>query len=91
MKLMRIGEVGAERPVIRLDDDTYIDVSDAAGDFDEAFFGGDGLAALRPLVQQRQAAGQVERFAGERIGAPFGRPHRADPVQQVAEHPHRAQ
>lgn len=75
MKLMRIGEFGAEKPVVRLDEDTYIDVSDAAGDFDEAFFGGGGLAALRPLVQERQAAGQVERFAGERIGAPFGRPH----------------
>jgi 2,4-didehydro-3-deoxy-L-rhamnonate hydrolase len=75
MKLMRIGEFGAEKPVVRLDEDSYIDVSDAAGDFDEAFFGGGGLAALRPLVQERQAAGQVERFAGERIGAPFGRPH----------------
>lgn len=72
---MRIGEVGAERPVVRLDEATYIDVSDVTDDFDEAFFGSGGLAGLAGIVDQRQAAGQIHAFAGERIGAPIGRPH----------------
>ena len=75
MYLMRIGAVGAERPVVRIDDATYVDVSDVVRDFDEAFFGADGLTTLAPLVAGRVAAGQVSRFAGERIGAPFARPH----------------
>jgi 2,4-didehydro-3-deoxy-L-rhamnonate hydrolase len=73
--LMRIGGVGAERPVVRVDDATYVDVSDVVRDFDEAFFGADGLTTLAPVVAERRAAGTVSVFAGERIGAPFARPH----------------
>ncbi|MFF4360947.1 fumarylacetoacetate hydrolase family protein [Streptomyces sp. NPDC001604] len=75
MYLMRIGAVGAEKPVARLDDETYVDLSDVVTDFDEAFFGAGGLDRVRPLVTERAAAGQVSRFAGERIGAPVARPH----------------
>ena len=73
--LMRIGQPGSEKPIVRLDDETYVDVSDLATDFDEAFFGSGGIERIKPIVQQRAAAGQVARFAGERIGAPFARPH----------------
>jgi 2-keto-4-pentenoate hydratase/2-oxohepta-3-ene-1,7-dioic acid hydratase in catechol pathway len=73
--LMRIGQPGSEKPVVRLDDETYVDVSDLATDFDEDFFGSGGIERIKPIVQQRAAAGQVARFAGERIGAPFARPH----------------
>lgn len=72
---MRIGQPGSEKPIVRLDDETYVDVSDLATDFDEAFFGSGGIERIKPIVQQRAAAGQVARFAGERIGAPFARPH----------------
>ena len=75
MYLMRIGQPGSEKPIVRLDDESYIDVSDLATDFDEAFFGSGGIERIKPVVQQRAAAGQVARFAGERIGAPFARPH----------------
>jgi len=77
MFLMRIGAPGAEKPVVRVDDDSYVDVSDVVTDFDEAFFGGasGGLAGLRPLVADRIARGQVSPFAGERVGAPIARPH----------------
>ena len=75
MKLMRLGAPGAEKPVVRVDDETYVDVSDVVGDFDEAFFGSDGLALLREVVATRVDTGQVVRFAGERIGAPIARPH----------------
>ena len=75
MYLMRIGNPGSEKPVARIDDETYVDVSDLAPDFDEAFFGSGGIERIRPAVEQRAAAGQVSRFSGERIGAPFARPH----------------
>jgi 2-keto-4-pentenoate hydratase/2-oxohepta-3-ene-1,7-dioic acid hydratase in catechol pathway len=77
MLLMRIGAVGAEKPVVRVDDETYVDVSDVVDDFDEAFFGGagGGIASLKPIVEQRAAEGKVAQFAGERIGPPIARPH----------------
>jgi 2-keto-4-pentenoate hydratase/2-oxohepta-3-ene-1,7-dioic acid hydratase in catechol pathway len=72
---MRIGAPGAEKPVARIDDDSYVDLSDVVTDFDEAFFGAGGLDRIRPVVAERAATGQVSRFAGERIGAPIARPH----------------
>ncbi|MFF7984196.1 fumarylacetoacetate hydrolase family protein [Streptomyces sp. NPDC007901] len=75
MYLMRIGAVGAERPVARVDDDTYVDLSDVVTDFGETFFGTGGLDRVRPVVAERAATGQVFRLTGERIGAPIARPH----------------
>ncbi|MEW2398777.1 fumarylacetoacetate hydrolase family protein [Streptomyces sp. NPDC046862] len=75
MYLMRIGAPGAEKPVARIDDETYVDLSDVVTDFDEAFFGSGGLDRVRPLVTERAEAGRVSRFAGERVGAPVARPH----------------
>jgi 2,4-diketo-3-deoxy-L-fuconate hydrolase len=75
VKLMRLGPAGAERPAVRLDDTSYVDVSDVVGDFDEAFFGSGGPGALRGVVAERTASGDVRTFAGERIGAPIARPH----------------
>ena len=42
MYLMRIGAAGAEKPVIRVGEEGYIDVSDVVDDFNEAFFGSGG-------------------------------------------------
>jgi 2-keto-4-pentenoate hydratase/2-oxohepta-3-ene-1,7-dioic acid hydratase in catechol pathway len=75
MYLMRIGPAGSEKPVVRVDDTHYVDVSDVASDFNEKFFGGAGIAGLASVVQDRLAAGEVSEFAGERIGAPIARPH----------------
>jgi 2-keto-4-pentenoate hydratase/2-oxohepta-3-ene-1,7-dioic acid hydratase in catechol pathway len=72
---MRIGDPGAERPVARIDDETYIDLADVVDDFNERFFGAGGLDFLRPIIASRTAAGMVARLAGERIGAPIARPH----------------
>jgi 2,4-didehydro-3-deoxy-L-rhamnonate hydrolase len=74
MKLMRIGPVGAEKPVVRVDDESYVDVSDLVTDFDGSYFA-EGHDHLRAAVAERVAAGDVAPFAGERIGAPFPRPH----------------
>ncbi|MBE4740810.1 fumarylacetoacetate hydrolase family protein [Streptomyces caniscabiei] len=75
MYLMRIGAPGAEKPVARIDDETYVDLSDVVTDFDETFFGDGGIDRVRPVVTERAAAGQVLRFDGERVGAPIARPH----------------
>jgi 2-keto-4-pentenoate hydratase/2-oxohepta-3-ene-1,7-dioic acid hydratase in catechol pathway len=72
---MRIGPVGSERPVVRLDERTYVEVADVVGDYDEAFFGSGGPDCLAPLVAERVRAGEVAVFTGERVGAPIARPH----------------
>jgi 2-keto-4-pentenoate hydratase/2-oxohepta-3-ene-1,7-dioic acid hydratase in catechol pathway len=71
---MRIGDRGAERPVVAINDETYVDVSDVVTDFDGSFFAS-GLEALAATVAERVASGSVRRFAGERVGAPIARPH----------------
>jgi len=75
MRLMRIGEAGRERPVVRIDDGHYVDVSDQFGDFDEAFFGSGGIDRARAVAAQRAAAGLVSAFGGQQVGAPIARPH----------------
>ncbi|MEJ7774477.1 MAG: fumarylacetoacetate hydrolase family protein [Nocardioidaceae bacterium] len=74
MQLMRLGPTGAERPVVRLDQTRYVDVSDVFGDYDGAFFAG-GMQQLRDLVDRRTSAGEIKTFAGERVGSPIARPH----------------
>jgi 2,4-diketo-3-deoxy-L-fuconate hydrolase len=75
MYLMRLGPIGSERPVVRIDDSHYVDVSDVVDDFDETFFGSNGLPRLAEIVQERTAAEQLQEFGDERIGAPIARPH----------------
>jgi len=73
MKLARYGQPGAEKPAVLLDDQTRIDVSGFVRDFDEAFFGGDGLRGLADWVSKKGAsAPRVD--AGIRIGPSIARP-----------------
>jgi 2-keto-4-pentenoate hydratase/2-oxohepta-3-ene-1,7-dioic acid hydratase in catechol pathway len=75
MHLMRIGEAGSEKPVARIDPDSYVDLSDVVVDFNEAFFASGDLETLSAVVAERVGRGVVSKFAGERIGSPFARPH----------------
>jgi 2-keto-4-pentenoate hydratase/2-oxohepta-3-ene-1,7-dioic acid hydratase in catechol pathway len=75
MYLMRIGAPGAETPAARVDDENYVDLSDVVQDFDEGFFGAEGVERIRPIVEERIAAGQTSALEGKRIGAPIARPH----------------
>jgi 2-keto-4-pentenoate hydratase/2-oxohepta-3-ene-1,7-dioic acid hydratase in catechol pathway len=77
MRLMRLGPVGAERPAVLLDDETYVDVSDVFPDFDAEFFSTDGMTALAELVATRSGQSDFRRRLDgvERIGAPIARPH----------------
>jgi 2,4-diketo-3-deoxy-L-fuconate hydrolase len=74
VQLMRIGEPGEERPVVRVNDESYVDVSDTVDDYDAAFFAA-GHESLREVVAARVDAGQVHRFDDARVGAPIARPH----------------
>jgi 2,4-didehydro-3-deoxy-L-rhamnonate hydrolase len=73
--LMRVGAPGAEKPVVRVDDRSYVDVADLVTDFDESFFGGGGVQRIAGPVAERIAAGETEEFGEQRIGAPIARPH----------------
>jgi len=75
MYLMRIGQAGNEKPIVRIDDQLYVDVSDIVADFNEVFFTANGVDMLREVVIERVTARSVKQFNGERIGAPIARPH----------------
>jgi 2-keto-4-pentenoate hydratase/2-oxohepta-3-ene-1,7-dioic acid hydratase in catechol pathway len=76
MRLVRIGAVGAEKPAVLLNHDTYVDVSDLVHDFDERFFGSGGIDQLSSVVAQRIERGvAVHEIGDQRIGAPIARPH----------------
>ncbi|MFB8282927.1 fumarylacetoacetate hydrolase family protein [Nocardia colli] len=71
MKLQRIGEPGAERPIV-VDGDQAYDLRSLTADIDGDFLAGDGIDAVAAAL----AAEQLPRIdiAGERIGAPIARP-----------------
>lgn len=73
MQLMRLGELGAERPAVRVDDRSYVDLSDVIADFDADFFA--RRDEVLAVAAERKAAGQVREFGDVRVGAPFPRPH----------------
>ncbi|OLC82001.1 MAG: ureidoglycolate lyase [Acidobacteria bacterium 13_1_40CM_4_65_8] len=73
MKLIRFGEAGRERPGIQLQDGTRVDASGFSADYDETFFGGDGLQRLRGWCEREAArAPRVPRET--RLGPPLCRP-----------------
>ncbi|HEY2434413.1 MAG TPA: fumarylacetoacetate hydrolase family protein [Vicinamibacterales bacterium] len=73
MKLARYGAPGQEKPAVLLDDHTRLDVSGYVRDFDEAFFGGDGLRGVADWVRQKGAAAP-KIDAAARTGAALARP-----------------
>jgi 2-keto-4-pentenoate hydratase/2-oxohepta-3-ene-1,7-dioic acid hydratase in catechol pathway len=75
MKLIRVGNYGAERPGVLVSEGKYVDVSDLVGDFNEAFFANLAPAALKREVASREAAGAVVELGSSRLGAPIARPH----------------
>ena len=73
MKLIRFGEAGREKPGLQLEDGTRVDASAFGSDYDEAFFGGGGLARLREWSAANAA--RAPRVApGTRLGPPVARP-----------------
>src|SRR5262245_4494018 len=73
MKLIRFGDPGHERPGLVLPDGRRVDVSAAAEDYDEEFFGSGGLQRLRAWAD-RDAARAPVVAPDVRLGPPIARP-----------------
>ena len=73
MKLIRFGEVGKEKPGVQLENGTRLDVSAFGRDYNEDFFGTDGLAQLKDwLAKNEGSCPKVDNNV--RLGAPLVRP-----------------
>ncbi len=73
MKLIRFGKTGEEKPGIQLDNDTRIDVSGFGSDYNEAFFGNNGIERLKNWLNNNQSNCPVIDN-NERLGVPLVRP-----------------
>ena len=72
MKLIRFGEPGLEKPGVIINDRRF-DVSMAVNDFDEEFFGGDGIEQLKKWVATNHD-NLVPVADDVRLGPPLKRP-----------------
>ena len=73
MKLIRFGSAGQEKPGLILSDGRRVDASAFGSDYDEAFFGGDGLTRLAAwATANANTAPTVDPT--QRLGAPIARP-----------------
>ena len=73
MKLIRFGPAGEEKPGVLLANDRRVDASAFGQDYDESFFGGDGLDRLARWVA-REGHGAPTVGAEVRLGPPVCRP-----------------
>jgi 2,4-diketo-3-deoxy-L-fuconate hydrolase len=73
MKLIRFGERSNEKPGVLLDDGTRVDVSSSGMDYDEEFFGGDGVERLRRWAE-KNAADLPRVESAVRLGSAICRP-----------------
>ena len=73
MKLIRFGNAGEEKPGVQLANGTKIDVSAFGTDYNEAFFGNNGIEELRVWLEENQKnCPEIED--NMRLGAPLTRP-----------------
>lgn len=72
MRLVRVGEAGAERPAVLAEDGRLWDLSGITRDIDGAFLSGGGVARAATAL----AAGELPELDGTglRVGAPIARP-----------------
>jgi 2-keto-4-pentenoate hydratase/2-oxohepta-3-ene-1,7-dioic acid hydratase in catechol pathway len=72
MKLMRLGDKGAERPAVWASEEEAFDLSAVIKDYDPSFFADGGLERVRDALK-RGGLPRV-KLAETRIGAPVARP-----------------
>jgi len=73
MKLLRFGKPGRERPGLQLANGERVDASACTRDYDESFFGSDGLRALRRW-SERDGSRAPRISPNTRLGPPVARP-----------------
>ena len=79
MKLIRFGELGNESPGLQLDDGRVVDTSSVVNDYNEEFFGSDGLKKLQEWASAN--ANDAETISADhRIGSPIARPR---PISRI--------
>ncbi len=72
MKLIRFGQAGNEKPGIVLENGKRVDVSDFGEDYNERFFGTQGIGRLSEWLKGAENLSEVPD--DERLGAPLCRP-----------------
>ena len=72
MRFFRVGDIGAERPVVE-DTGVHYDLTPVTTDIDGAFLAADGVAATRRALAEG-ALTPIDT-SGSRFGAPVARPH----------------
>jgi len=73
MKLIRFGTIENEKPGVQLNDGTRLDISAFGRDYNEHFFGGDGISELRSWLKvHRDECPVVD--GSIRLGSPLCRP-----------------
>ena len=73
MKLIRFGKLENEKIGVQLPDGQKIDVSEFGGDYDELFFGTNGIKRLEEWLSLHQS--QCPKISDdERLGSPIARP-----------------
>ena len=73
MKLIRFGAVGEEKPGVQLANGTKLDVSGFGSDYNEEFFGNEGIEKLTKWLETNQDS--CPEIDGDvRLGAPLTRP-----------------
>ena len=73
MKLIRFGSIGNEKPGVQLNNGTRLDVSGFVSDYNEDFFGGDGIEKLSNwLSENEKNCPEVPNDV--RLGSPLVRP-----------------
>ena len=73
MRLLRVGEVGRERPCVFREDGTVVDVSSLVDDYDGAFLAGGGVDRLRDALTDAADLPEVDLAEG-RVGPCVARP-----------------
>ncbi len=73
MKLIRFGAKGKEKPGVEIDNGMRLDVSGFGQDYDENFFGGNGLEDLKNWLGSNAEKCPTVSF-DVRLGAPLCRP-----------------
>lgn len=73
MKLIRFGTINKEKPGVLLSNGTKLDVSTFVSDYDEDFFGNDGIKKLQTWLKDNQKSCPIVADY-VRLGAPLARP-----------------
>jgi len=73
MKLLRFGESGAEQPGLELEDGTRIDIAAFGEDYNEQFFGSDGISRLSNWIKENDHLCPIVP-TDTRLGPPIERP-----------------